>query len=81
MGDDEAPARDKGELQGEIIISTVTAAANARRFATTAFYEIVLYIAHGILHLLGYDDHGPDARRRMRDKEREIMIVLKLMEA
>jgi probable rRNA maturation factor len=75
----ERPILKKKErrLQGEIIISATTAAANARRFATSVDYELILYVVHGILHLLGYDDHRPTDRKRMRSKEQEMMAILK----
>ncbi len=50
---------------GDIFISTETAEANARRFRTSTEREIRLYIAHGILHLLGFDDTTPAAARVM----------------
>ena len=41
---------------GEIFVSTETARRQARRFGTTPNHEMRLYIAHGILHLHGFDD-------------------------
>ena len=35
--------------------------------------EVALYAIHGTLHLLGYDDHAPDDRRRMRRRERTLL--------
>ncbi len=63
-------------LTGEIIISTETALRQAEQFQTSAVYEIKLYIVHGILHLLGYDDHAPAAVRLMRAEETRLMKVL-----
>ncbi len=63
-------------LAGEIIISTTTAVRQAKEFATTTFQEIVLYMIHGILHLLGYDDHRPQDRLAMRRKEAELLQVV-----
>ena len=68
----------KKNIDGEIIISTVTACRQARRFRTQPYQEIVLYLAHGILHLLGYDDHSAGERKVMRRKESELMDLLKL---
>jgi len=65
-------------LDGEIVVSAVTARRNAKRFNTTPWHEMILYIAHGILHLIGYDDHAPGKIERMRKKEKEIMLVLGL---
>ena len=56
---------------GDIFISVETAQANARRYRTTTDAEIRLYIAHGILHLLGFDDKRAAAARTMaRTQER-----------
>ena len=60
-------------LIGEIIISVDMAVKNAKVFDNDLNHEIVLYIIHGILHLLGYDDHKPTDIKRMRVKEKEIL--------
>ncbi len=43
---------------GDIIISTDAVIKNAKAFKTANSRELSLYVVHGILHLLGYDDHG-----------------------
>jgi hypothetical protein len=35
--------------------------------------ELLLYIVHGVLHLIGYDDLEPQRRRAMRAMERRCM--------
>ncbi|MBM4037742.1 MAG: rRNA maturation RNase YbeY [Planctomycetes bacterium] len=57
-------------LLGEIIVSVEKALAEARRRRIPPERELALYTAHGLLHLLGYDDHTPAHRRRMRRAER-----------
>jgi rRNA maturation RNase YbeY len=64
---------DYGEGQGELIISVEHVIANARRFRTTPARELARYIAHGILHLHGYDDRTPRQRVRMRIAERRLL--------
>lgn len=61
------------EIIGDIVISTDAVKQNSRRFKTTEQHELVLYVIHGILHLLGYDDHQPKDIGRMRSKEQEIL--------
>jgi probable rRNA maturation factor len=56
-------------LHGEIFVCLDEAVRQARRFHTTWQSELVRYIVHGVLHLLGYDDHRPQARRRMKIAE------------
>lgn len=63
-------------LEGEIIISATTAAKNAVHFDSTPFGELVLYIVHGILHLLGYDDHDLREKQKMKKKQEDIVRKL-----
>jgi probable rRNA maturation factor len=39
--------------------------------------EVSLYIIHGILHLIGYEDEEEEDRKKMRDAEAELLAVLK----
>ena len=76
LNDHVLSKRTPKTLTGDIIISTDAALKNVNAFQTTLSYELVLYIAHGILHLLGYDDHKPADVKRMRRKEKEILSCL-----
>jgi len=58
-------------LLADIMISTDTAIKNSRKFNTKPEYELMLYITHGILHILGYDDRDKTQRKQMREKEIE----------
>lgn len=60
-------------IRGEIVISADMAKTNAGRYRVSFQREIVLYVIHGILHLLGYDDHGQIQCRRMRKKEQDML--------
>jgi probable rRNA maturation factor len=40
--------------------------------------ELALYLAHGLLHLSGYDDQTPAGFRRMHQRERELLRMLGL---
>lgn len=60
-------------LHGEIIVSTDHAAKQGPRFGHTPEREAMLYIVHGLLHLLGFDDHDPAEARRMKRRQREIL--------
>ena len=64
-----AEPRDQPCLNGEIFICLDEAASQARRFHTTWQSELVRYVVHGVLHLLGYDDRNSRARRRMKAAE------------
>jgi len=69
-----APVR----LLGEVVVSVEKAIAEARRRHLPLASEIALYTAHGVLHLLGYDDHTPADRRRMRRAERQALASVGL---
>jgi probable rRNA maturation factor len=60
------PARP---LHGELFVCLDEAILQAHRFHTTWQAELVRYVVHGILHLLGYDDQENTARRRMKKEE------------
>ena len=73
----EAPRKKKPRIiNGEIIISVETAKTNSRIHRTTLSREIELYAIHGVLHLLGYDDHRASDIVRMRRKEKELLDYL-----
>jgi len=56
-------------LHGEIFICLDDAVSQARRFRTTWQTELVRYLVHGVLHLLGYDDATSGDRRAMKRAE------------
>jgi len=58
---------------GDIVISAETARANAARFGQRVDREVALYIVHGLLHLNGFDDTEPRARRRMHAAQARVM--------
>lgn len=56
-GDEPSSTEDGGPtVLGEIVVSTDTAARQAAEHGTSIEYETFLYVTHGILHLVGYDD-------------------------
>ena len=63
-------------LHGEIFVCLDEAVSQARRFHTTWQSELVRYIVHGVLHLLGYDDRDGRASRRMKEAENALMQKL-----
>ena len=61
---------------GEICVSVDTAATYAARFGHDFARELLLYVIHGWLHLVGYDDLAPAKKRRMRTAESRALGVL-----
>jgi probable rRNA maturation factor len=63
----------------EIVVSVETARRVAAKKAHAAHAEIALYVVHGLLHTLGYDDHRARDRARMRIAERTLLQQLGLV--
>jgi len=63
---------------GDVIISTDAVKKNAHIYKTTQNKELILYVIHGILHLLGYDDHSVRDIDKMRKKEEQLLEYLKI---
>ena len=59
---------------GEIFISVETARRQAQAHRTSLAHELRLYVVHGLLHLQGFDDHSPAARRGMDSVQEKIAV-------
>ncbi len=57
-------------LLGDVIISIPRAAHQAETYGHSLREEILYLASHGVLHLLGYDHHHKEDKRRMREKEK-----------
>lgn len=68
--------KDAGMLEGEIIVGAETACRQAPRFGWTAENELLLYVIHGALHLVGYDDRTPRKRALMHRRQSEYLARL-----
>lgn len=65
------------ETFGEIFVCPKAALRYAASAQADPYEEVALYMIHGILHLLGYNDLKTAERRMMRKKERECMAYSK----
>src|SRR6059058_3955516 len=61
---------------GEIFIGAESARRNARRFGNSFERELRLYVAHGLLHLHGFDDRNAASARRMQVVQRKILATV-----
>jgi probable rRNA maturation factor len=67
------PLGEPGHL-GDVAISLETAARQAAALGHPLATEVAILLAHGILHLCGYEHEGsPYKARKMRRKEAEIL--------
>jgi rRNA maturation RNase YbeY len=60
-------------LYGEIFLSVPDALRQAAQFKTTWQNEIIRYVIHGLLHLMGHDDLAPETRRVMKRVENQLV--------
>lgn len=63
-------------IHGELFVCVDDAIAQAKEFKTNWQSEVVRYIVHGVLHLLGYDDLKPQLRRTMKREENRLVRLL-----
>ncbi|HEV8113309.1 MAG TPA: rRNA maturation RNase YbeY [Planctomycetota bacterium] len=68
---------DGGGPAAEIYASVDCARRVAREREVDAASELRLYLVHGALHLCGYDDLRPAARRLMRAAEEAVLASLR----
>ncbi|MBT6051342.1 MAG: rRNA maturation RNase YbeY, partial [Candidatus Scalindua sp.] len=66
----------KNALNGEIVVSVETAVDTADKENVDVEGEIILYVVHGLLHLLGYSDVNREDAIIMHEKESKILKAL-----
>jgi probable rRNA maturation factor len=67
---------DGVNLLGEIVISVEKAIAEAKNRGSPIKKELVLYLVHGILHLVGYNDETKQDKIEMRMEEERILMKM-----
>jgi probable rRNA maturation factor len=68
-----ASAASAGSYLGDVVVSYEQARKQARAAGWRVADELELLTVHGLLHLLGYDDLTPRARKRMWKRQAEIL--------
>lgn len=66
----------KDILSGDLFISVDSVRENSTYYGTEFTDELHRVIVHGLLHLIGYDDHQEEDIRMMRSKEDYYLHVL-----
>ena len=57
------------KIAGDIVISLERVNENAKYYQVSYNYELERVMAHGLLHLLGYNDKNPEEKGIIRKKE------------
>ncbi|MFP4176437.1 MAG: rRNA maturation RNase YbeY [Planctomycetota bacterium] len=60
-------------LCGEVVVNADEALRQAERTGHAPAEELMLYVVHGVLHLLGYTDYTPEHRNRMNRKALKVL--------
>lgn len=68
---DESTSR----LTGQLVVSTDTAKNMAKQIGGTMEDELLLYVIHGTLHLVGFDDKDQESATEMRARERHYLSL------
>jgi probable rRNA maturation factor len=64
-----------GELLGDVIVSVPTAARQAKEAQKDLLEEVTMLLAHGLLHLLGWDHETAAKDRRMRAETERLCVA------
>ncbi len=60
-------------VEGEVYVCVDEARRRAEQLPRAMDKEMLLYALHGLLHLVGYDDHDEEQRSRMHAREDELL--------
>lgn len=67
-------------VSGDLFISVDSVRENSVIYGTSFSDELHRVIVHGVLHLVGYDDHSEEDQKVMRSKEDYYLGVLKALQ-
>ena len=66
-------------MSGDLFISVDSVRENALEYGTEFKQELNRVIVHGVLHLIGYDDHTEEDIAQMRSKENYYLSLRELL--
>lgn len=70
-------ADETNEIEADIFISIDRVKDNAQTYKVSFENELLRVIAHGVLHLIGYNDKNKEQAAIMRQKENEAIALYK----
>jgi probable rRNA maturation factor len=69
-------SEDTGVVEGEVYMSIDRIKDNSKTFNKSTVNEFSRVAIHGLLHLIGYDDHSDEDKKIIRQKEDEYLNLL-----
>ncbi|MCS6902410.1 MAG: rRNA maturation RNase YbeY [Polyangiaceae bacterium] len=69
------------ELLGDVVISLETARRQAAQHRRTPLAEVTFLLAHGLLHLVGYDHQNDEEEREMNAATRRLVRAASTVQA
>ena len=63
------------KISGEVYIGSDTVKENAKDLGVDYLEELSRVIAHGLLHMIGFDDHSDQEKAEMRREEEKCLIL------
>jgi len=75
-GEPEVVGGPPEDMLGDVVVSVETAERQAYEYGQTLEAEVALLVAHGVLHLLGYDDCEPGRAAVMEEAQRRVLVEL-----
>lgn len=70
-------SQDNKIIEGELLICVDEAKRQAGHYKVSLDNEITRLIFHGLLHLSGFDDTTQSKRKKMKEKENELLNLWK----
>ncbi|MEM6366076.1 MAG: rRNA maturation RNase YbeY, partial [Planctomycetota bacterium] len=64
---------DPPQVSGDVVVSVETAERQAESHGASVAEELLLYVVHGCLHLVGLDDKCDETRKAMRLAEVDVL--------
>lgn len=74
--DPPGETEDGSSVLGEVFVCPEVALEYAEANSTCPYKETTLYIIHGLLHLIGFDDISESDAKKMRAEEHSAMLFL-----
>ena len=65
--------QQQDQLEGEVVVSADMAVKQAGEYGVPPEDELLLYVIHGVLHLVGFDDKSPELSEQMRSAEQRYL--------